>query len=105
MPHRGIVEKRFVPYCCPMASFCAIYDCLTVASDSTPIGLLRCLIIPRFSNTVQVMIFSRADENYFSGAMRYVKEGNTEIVCNLMKEMLPADTFKIEMKNPYRRCT
>ena len=48
-----------------------------------------------------IAFFSRADENYFGGAMRYVKVGNTEIVCNLMKEMLPADTFKIEMKEPY----
>ena len=48
-----------------------------------------------------IAFFSRADENYFGGAMRYVKVGNTEIVCNLMKEMIPADTFKIEMKNPY----
>ena len=48
-----------------------------------------------------IAFFSRADENYFAGAMRYVKVGNTEIVVNLMKEMIPADTFKIEMKNPY----
>ena len=48
-----------------------------------------------------IAFFSRADENYFAGAMRYVKVGNTEIVCNLIREMLPADTFKIEMKNPY----
>lgn len=45
--------------------------------------------------------FSRADENYFGGAMRYVKEGNTEIVCNLIKEMIPVESFKIEMKHPY----
>ena len=48
-----------------------------------------------------IAYFSRADENYFGGAMRYVKVGNTEIVCNAMKEMIPADSFKIEMKNPY----
>ena len=48
-----------------------------------------------------IAFFSRADENYFGGAMRYVKVGNTEIVVNDMKEMIPADTFKIEMKNPY----
>ena len=48
-----------------------------------------------------IAFFSRADENYFGGAMRYVKVGNTEIVCDLMKDMIPADTFKIEMKNPY----
>jgi len=48
-----------------------------------------------------IAFFSRADENYFGGAMRYVKVGNTEIVVDLMKEMIEADTFKIEMKDPY----
>ena len=48
-----------------------------------------------------IAYFSRADENYFGGAMRYVKVGNTQIVCNLMKELIDADTFKIEMKDPY----
>ena len=48
-----------------------------------------------------IAYFSRADENYFGGSMRYVKVGNTEIVVNIMKEMMSADTFKIEMKNPY----
>ena len=48
-----------------------------------------------------IAYFSRADENYFGGAMRYVKVGNTEIVCNLMKDMIDADSFKIEMKEPY----
>ena len=52
------------------------------------------------ANTL-IAFFSRADENYFGGAMRYVKTGNTEIVCKLMKELIPADSFKIEMKNPY----
>ncbi len=48
-----------------------------------------------------IAYFSRADENYFGGAMRYVKVGNTEIVCNIIKELVPADMFKIEMKTPY----
>lgn len=48
-----------------------------------------------------IAFFSRADENYFGGAMRYVKIGNTEIVCNDIKDMIEADIFKIEMKNPY----
>ena len=52
------------------------------------------------ANTL-IAFYSRADENYFGGAMRYVKVGNTEIVCSIMKELLPADSFKIEMKNPY----
>ena len=48
-----------------------------------------------------IAFFSRADENYFGGAMRYVKTGNTEIVCDIIKEMIEADSFKIEMKEPY----
>ena len=49
-----------------------------------------------------IAFFSRADENYFGGAMRYVKVGNTEIIANLIKEqMAEADCFKIEMKDPY----
>ena len=48
-----------------------------------------------------IAFYSRADENYFGGAMRYVKVGNTEIVCGIMKELIGADTFKIEMKDPY----
>jgi len=48
-----------------------------------------------------IAYFSRADENYFGGAMRYVKVGNTEIVCNIIRELIPADMFKIEMKTPY----
>ena len=52
------------------------------------------------ANTL-IAYFSRADENYFAGAMRYVKVGNTEIVVNGIKELIDADIFKIEMKNPY----
>ena len=48
-----------------------------------------------------IAFFSRADENYFGGAMRYVKVGNTEIVCGIIKELTGADSFKIEMKTPY----
>ena len=51
-----------------------------------------------------IAYFSRADENYFGGAMRYVKVGNTEIVCGIIEKLLGsarADSFKIEMKTPY----
>ena len=37
-----------------------------------------------------IAFFSRADENYFGGAMRYVKVGNTEIVAGIMKELIDA---------------
>lgn len=48
-----------------------------------------------------IAFFSRADENYFGGAMRYVKVGNTEIICGIIGELIEADSFKIEMKEPY----
>ena len=47
---------------------------------------------------ILIAFFSRADENYFAGAMRYVKVGNTEIVCGIIKDLTGADSFKIEMK-------
>ncbi len=52
-------------------------------------------------NKTLIAFFSRADENYFGGAMRYIKVGNTEIIVSHMKEMIDADVFKIEMKDPY----
>ena len=48
-----------------------------------------------------ITFFSRADENYFGGALRYVKVGNTEVVCGIIKELTGADSFRIEMKDPY----
>ena len=48
-----------------------------------------------------IAFFSRADENYFGGAMRYIKVGNTEVVVNNITELIDADTFKIEMQQPY----
>ena len=33
--------------------------------------------------------------------MRYVKVGNTEIVCDIIQNLIPADSFKIEMNEPY----
>ena len=46
---------------------------------------------------ILIAFFSRANENYFSGAMRYVKVGNTEIVCGIIKDLIEADSFKMEM--------
>ena len=48
-----------------------------------------------------IAFFSRADENYFGGAMRYIDVGNTEVVCGIIKDLIDADSFKIEMKKPY----
>ena len=48
-----------------------------------------------------VIYFSRADENYFGGEMKYVKKGNTEVVAEYIKEITGADIFKVEPLNPY----
>jgi flavodoxin len=48
-----------------------------------------------------IAFFSRADENYFGGAYRYIEVGNTEVVANQIEELTGADSFKIEMKAPY----
>ena len=50
-----------------------------------------------------IAFFSRADENHFSGEMRYVDVGNTELVVGKIKELIDADIFKIEMKTPYAK--
>ena len=47
--------------------------------------------------------FSRADENYFGGTMRYIEVGNTEIAVGKIKERIDTDIFKIEMKTPYAK--
>ncbi len=47
--------------------------------------------------------FSRADENYFGGSMRYIKVGNTEVAVGKIKELIDTDTFKIEMETPYAK--
>jgi len=38
-----------------------------------------------------IAFFSRADENYFGGAMRYIEVGNTEVVAGIMKDLTGAD--------------
>lgn len=50
-----------------------------------------------------VAYFSRADENYFGGSMRYIEKGNTEVVVEKICAMTGADSFKIKMKTPYSK--
>ena len=45
-----------------------------------------------------IAYFSRADENYFGGAMRYVKVGNTEIVVGVMKYMTCIEEAKKDLR-------
>ena len=48
-----------------------------------------------------IIYFSRADENYFGGKMRYIDKGNTEVIAEYIKDITGADIFKVEPLNPY----
>ena len=48
-----------------------------------------------------IAYYSRADENYVSGALKTIPVGNTEIVAEYIKELTGADMFKIEQAKPY----
>lgn len=50
-----------------------------------------------------IAYFSRADENYFGGALRTVTVGNTEIAAKLLQEITGADLFKIDPIQPYSK--
>ena len=50
-----------------------------------------------------VIYFSRADENYFGGQMRYVQKGNTEVIAEYIEELTGATLFKVERKVPYSK--
>ena len=48
-----------------------------------------------------IIYFSRADENYFGGEMRYITKGNTEVIAECIRDITGADIFKVEPLNPY----
>ena len=48
-----------------------------------------------------VIFFSRADENYFGGSMKYVEIGNTEIAVQHITALTGFESFKLEMVQPY----
>ena len=48
-----------------------------------------------------IIYFSRADENYFGGEMRYVDKGNTEVIAEFIRDVTGANIFKVEPLNPY----
>lgn len=50
-----------------------------------------------------VAFYSRADENYFGGQMRYIEVGNTELIAKMIADLLGAEMFKIEQKIPYAK--
>lgn len=48
-----------------------------------------------------VAFYSRADENYFGGAYRYIELGNTEKAAKMIAAATGAELFKIEQLQPY----
>ena len=50
-----------------------------------------------------IIYFSRADENYFGGELRYIDKGNTEVIAEYIKEFTGADIFKVEPLNTYSK--
>ena len=48
-----------------------------------------------------IAYYSRAGENYFSGAHRAIAVGNTEQAARLLAELTGAELFHIEQKVPY----
>ena len=50
-----------------------------------------------------IIYFSRADENYFGGAMKYIEKGNTEIAAEYIKDLTNAELFKVERKKDYSK--
>lgn len=50
-----------------------------------------------------VVFYSRADENYFGGSLKYVSIGNTEKIAKKIAEFTGSDLFKLEQKYPYAK--
>ena len=50
-----------------------------------------------------VIYFSRVDENYFGGQMKYITKGNTEVVAEYISDITGADLFKVERKIDYAK--
>lgn len=42
-----------------------------------------------------IIYFSRADENYFGGTLKYIEKGNTECLMEKLQEITKSDIFKI----------
>ena len=48
-----------------------------------------------------ILYFSRAGENYVSGALKYLETGNTKIAAEMIGEMTGAELFEIRPAHPY----
>ncbi len=53
------------------------------------------------SAKVLVAYFSRPGENYNNGGRTWLKVGNTEVVANMIADLVPCDVYRIEAAEPY----
>lgn len=51
--------------------------------------------------TVLLAYFSRAGENYFYGDRTFLDVGNTHVVAELIRALIPVDMYRIEAADPY----
>lgn len=52
---------------------------------------------------ILIAYYSRADENYLSGRLRYITKGNTQELAEMIHELNDGDLFKIDQKIPYSK--
>jgi flavodoxin len=66
------------------------------ASDSTPIG-------GDTPTTGRILLayFSRPGENYYYGGRRDLEVGNTQVLAEIISELIDCDVFRIEAADPY----
>lgn len=48
-----------------------------------------------------VAYYSRSGENYFGGSIKNISKGNTEVVAEMIQNILDCDIFEIQQKEPY----
>lgn len=48
-----------------------------------------------------IAYYSRADENYFGGTLRYIDKGNTRIAAEILQALTGADIVRLDTKVPY----
>lgn len=48
-----------------------------------------------------IIYFSRADENYFSGTIKNIEKGNTEVLAEFIHDLTGAELFKVVPKKSY----
>lgn len=47
------------------------------------------------------MYYSRKGENYWNGSVKNLKKGNTEIVAEMIADMIGGDLFEVDTIKPY----